>query len=68
MDNLTDPDFYLHRERIGKPVRDKIPQIIVSDGKARLYGYSIDDLMKVHDEKRENRGGFKEKFFWAGNE
>lgn len=31
-------------------------------------GYSIDELMKVRDEKRENRGGFKEKIFWAGNE
>ena len=31
-------------------------------------GYSIAELMKVRDEKRENRGGFKEKIFWAGNE
>ena len=36
LDNLPDPDFYLHRERIGKPVRDKIPQIIVSDGKSPI--------------------------------
>jgi predicted house-cleaning noncanonical NTP pyrophosphatase (MazG superfamily) len=32
------------------------------------HGYSIDELMKVRDEKRENRGGFKEKIFWDGNE
>ena len=99
---------------MGKLVRDKIPQIIMSDGKNPIIrtlsdeeflteldkkldeeiaeyqadksleemadvlevlfticearGYSIDELMKVRDEKRENRGGFKEKIFWAGNE
>lgn len=99
---------------MGKLVRDKIPQIIMSDGKIPIIrtlsdeeflteldkkldeevaeyqadksleevadilevlfaicearGYSIDELMKVRDEKRENRGGFKEKIFWAGNE
>ena len=99
---------------MGKLVRDKIPQIIMSDGKIPIVrtlsdeeflteldrkldeeiaeyhedksleemadvlevlfaicearGYSVDELMKVRDEKRENRGGFKEKIFWAGNE
>ena len=99
---------------MGKLVRDKIPQIIMSDGKIPIIrtlsdeeflteldkkldeevaeyqsdksleemadilevlfaicearGYSIDELMKVRDEKRENRGGFKEKIFWDGNE
>lgn len=99
---------------MGKLVRDKIPQIIMSDGKIPIVrtlsdeeylteldrkldeevaeyqayksleemadvlevlfaicearGYSVDELMKVRDEKRENRGGFKEKIFWDGNE
>ena len=99
---------------MGKLVRDKIPQIIMSDGKIPIArtlseeeylteldrkldeevaeyqadksleemadvlevlfaicearGHSVDELMKVRDEKRENRGGFKEKIFWAGNE
>lgn len=99
---------------MGKLVRDKIPQIIMSDGKNPIVrtlsdeeylteldrkldeevaeyqadksleemadvlevlfaicearGYSVDELMKVRDEKRENRGGFKEKIFWDGNE
>ena len=99
---------------MGKLVRDKIPQIIMSDGKIPIVrtlsdeeylteldrkldeevaeyqadksleemadvlevlfaicearGHSIDELMKVRDEKREKRGGFKEKIFWAGNE
>ena len=99
---------------MGKLVRDKIPQIIMADGKNPIIrtlsdeeflteldkkldeevaeyqadksleemadilevlfaicearGYSVDELMKVRDEKRENRGGFKEKIFWAGNE
>lgn len=99
---------------MGKLVRDKIPQIIMSDGKIPIVrtlsdeeylteldrkldeevaeyqadksleemadvlevlfaicearGHSVDELMKVRDEKRENRGGFKEKIFWAGNE
>lgn len=99
---------------MGKLVRDKIPQIIMSDGKIPIVrtlsdeeylteldrkldeevaeyqadksleemadvlevlfaicearGHSIDELMKVRDEKREKRGGFKEKIFWDGNE
>lgn len=99
---------------MGKLVRDKIPQIIMSDGKIPIVrtlsdeeylteldrkldeevaeyqtdksleemadvlevlfaicearGHSVDELMKVRDEKRENRGGFKEKIFWDGNE
>ena len=99
---------------MGKLVRDKIPQIIMLDGKIPIVrtlsdeeylteldrkldeevaeyqadksleemadvlevlfaicearGHSVDELMKVRDEKRENRGGFKEKIFWDGNE
>ena len=99
---------------MGKLVRDKIPQIIMSDGKNPIIrtlsdeeylkeldrkldeevaeyqadksleemadvlevlfaicearGHSVNELMKVRDEKRENRGGFKEKIFWDGNE
>ncbi len=99
---------------MGKLVRDKIPQIIMSDGKNSIIrtlsdeeylteldrkldeevaeyqadkaleemadvlevlfaicearGHSVNELMKVRDEKRENRGGFKEKIFWDGNE
>lgn len=99
---------------MGKLVRDKIPQIIMSDGKNPIIrtlsdeeylkeldrkldeevseyqadksleemvdvlevlfaicearGHSVDELMKLRDEKRENRGGFKEKIFWDGNE
>ena len=99
---------------MGKLVRDKIPQIIMSDGKIPIVrtlsdeeylteldrkldeevaeyqadksleemadvlevlfaicearGHSVDELMKLRDEKREHRGGFQEKIFWAGNE
>ena len=99
---------------MGKLVRDKIPQIIMSGGKKPIVrtlsdkeylteldrkldeevaeyqsdksleemadvlevlfaicgarGYSIDELMKVCDEKRDERGGFKEKIYWEGNE
>lgn len=99
---------------MGKLVRDKIPQIIMSDGKnpiirtlsdeeylkeldrkldeeiaeyqadksleemadvlevlfaiCEAHGHSVNELMKLRDEKRENRGGFKEKIFWDGNE
>ena len=99
---------------MGKLVRDKIPQIIMSDGKNPIIrtlsdeeylkeldrkldeevseyqadksleemadvlevlfaicearGHSVNELMKVRDEKMENRGGFKEKIFWDGNE
>lgn len=98
----------------GKLVRDKIPQIIIEDGKTPLTrilddeeylkeldkklneeiaeyqqdksieemadvlevlfaicearGYSVDELMKVREEKREKRGGFGKKVFWCGNE
>ena len=31
-------------------------------------GYSVEELMKVRNEKREARGGFEQKIFWSGNE
>lgn len=31
-------------------------------------GYSVEELMAVRDEKREKRGGFAQRIFWAGNE
>ena len=31
-------------------------------------GHSIEELMKVKEEKKEKRGGFKEKIYWIGNE
>ena len=35
---------------------------------AEARGYSVEELMAVRDEKREKRGGFAQKIFWAGNE
>lgn len=98
----------------GKLVRDKIPQIIIEDGKTPITrilddeeylkeldkklneeiaeyqqdksieemadvlevlfaicearGHSVDELMKVREEKREKRGGFEQRVFWSGNE
>ena len=31
-------------------------------------GHSIDELMNVRKSKAEERGGFKDKIFWVGNE
>ena len=31
-------------------------------------GYSVDELMRVREEKCEKRGGFKERIYWVGNE
>lgn len=31
-------------------------------------GYSVDELMRVREEKCEKRGGFKERIYWMGNE
>ena len=31
-------------------------------------GYSVDELMKVRDAKREKRGGFEDRIYWIGNE
>ena len=31
-------------------------------------GHSVEELMKVREEKREARGGFEQKIFWSGNE
>lgn len=31
-------------------------------------GYSVEELMKVREIKREKRGGFKDKIYWIGNE
>lgn len=98
----------------GKLVRDKIPEIIIADGKkpitrildkeeylqeldkklneevaeyqadksieemadvmevlfaiSEARGYSVEELMKVRNSKREKRGGFEKKIFWSGNE
>ena len=30
-------------------------------------GHSVEELMKVREEKREARGGFEQKIFWSGN-
>ena len=31
-------------------------------------GYSVEELMQVREVKREQRGGFKERIYWVGNE
>ena len=31
-------------------------------------GYSVDELMRVRETKKEKRGGFADKIFWIGNE
>ena len=31
-------------------------------------GYSVEELLQVRDDKREKRGGFKDKIYWIGNE
>lgn len=31
-------------------------------------GYSVEELLKVKEFKREKRGGFKDKIYWIGNE
>lgn len=31
-------------------------------------GYSIEQLMKVKQNKQDERGGFKDRIFWEGNE
>jgi len=58
----------------GKLVRDKIPQIIKADVLEVLFaicearGHSVEELMKVRNEKREKRGGFEQRIYWSGNE
>lgn len=31
-------------------------------------GYTVEELIKVRECKRENRGGFKDRIYWDGNE
>ena len=31
-------------------------------------GYSVEELMRVRESKREKRGGFKERIYWIGND
>lgn len=104
----------MHLVKQGKLVRDKIPEIIIADGKKPITrilddaeyleeldkklneeiaeyqadksieemadvlevlfaicearGYSVDELMKVRNAKREKRGGFEQRIYWSGNE
>ena len=98
----------------GKLVRDRIPEIIKSDGKTPIIeilpneeylneldkklneevaeyqadksieemadvlevlfaicegrGHTVEELTQVREDKREKRGGFKDKIYWVGNE
>ena len=31
-------------------------------------GYTVEELMRVREAKREKRGGFKDRIYWVGNE
>lgn len=31
-------------------------------------GYTVEELMKVKESKRKERGGFKDRIYWSGNE
>lgn len=31
-------------------------------------GYSVEELVRVRDSKREERGGFRDRIYWIGNE
>ena len=99
---------------MGKLVKDRIPEIIKSDGKTPIIeilpneeylneldkklneevaeyqadksieemadvlevlfaicesrGHTVEELMQVREDKREKRGGFKDKIYWVGNE
>ena len=30
-------------------------------------GYSVDELMEIKSQKKERRGGFKDRIYWEGN-
>lgn len=109
-DNIWQPKKMIEGVRMGKLVRDKIPQIIRDDGKEPIVeilseedylieldkklneevaeyqadksleemadvlevlfaicearGHSVDELMQIREEKREKRGGFKDRIYW----
>ena len=31
-------------------------------------GHTVEELMQVRADKREKRGGFKDRIYWVGNE
>ena len=43
-----------------------VMEVLFAISEAR--GYSVEELMKVRNSKREKRGGFEKKIFWSGNE
>ena len=64
---------YVRVEEISEYQQDKsieemadVLEVLFAICEAR--GYSVDELMKVREEKREKRGGFGKKVFWCGNE
>lgn len=59
-------------EEVAEYKRDKslgemadVLEVLFAICKAR--GYSVDDLMKTREEKRDKRGGFEERIYWSGN-
>lgn len=71
-DYLTEIDKKLNEEvaeyQADKSIEEMadIMEVVFAICEAR--GYSVDELMRVREDKREKRGGFADKIFWIGNE
>lgn len=71
-DYLVELDKKLNEEvaeyQVDKSIEEMADVLEVLYAICEARGYSVEELMKVKNTKREKRGGFSDKIFWIGNE
>lgn len=71
-DYLTELDKKLNEEvaeyQADKSIEEMADVLEVLFAICEARGYSVDELMRVRETKREKCGGFADRIFWIGNE
>ena len=71
-DYLKELDIKLNEEvaeyQADKSIEEMADVLEVLFAICEARGYSIDELLQVKESKREERGGFKDRIYWIGNE
>lgn len=69
---LTELDKKLNEEvaeyQADKSLEEMVDVLEVLFAICEARGHSVDELMRVREEKREKHGGYRERIYWRGNE